>query len=152
MCIHNPGPYDLLQEWKSSFTVLLAHSPFYWLIPRFIDSHWYEQPLEWSLVQKILEFFDECVKEGNTFWRTKAALEALVDQYRSSDDEDYRSNLCCGFRIRWNQIFGSVTFWYGSGSGGSGFYSWLNQFDCVGQWRHSYVLFLLKNKFFFKGF
>jgi hypothetical protein len=39
------------------------------------------------------------VKEGNTFWRTKAALEALVDQYRSSDDEDYRSNLSCGFRI-----------------------------------------------------
>jgi hypothetical protein len=39
------------------------------------------------------------VKEGNTFWRTKAALEALVDQYRSSDDEDYRSNQCCGFRI-----------------------------------------------------
>jgi len=30
-------------------------------------------------------------KEGNTFWRTKAALEALVDKYRSSDDEDYRS-------------------------------------------------------------
>jgi hypothetical protein len=46
--------------------------------------------------KKILEFSAECVKEGNTFWRTKAALEALVDQYRSSDDEDYRSNLCCG--------------------------------------------------------
>lgn len=29
-------------------------------------------------------------KEGNTFWRTKAAL-AAVDKYRSSDDEDYRS-------------------------------------------------------------
>jgi hypothetical protein len=42
------------------------------------------------LVQKILEFSYECVKEGNTFWRTKAALEALMDQYRSSDDEDYR--------------------------------------------------------------
>jgi hypothetical protein len=36
------------------------------------------------------------LKEGNTFWRTKAALEALVDQYRSSDDEDYRSNMCWG--------------------------------------------------------
>ena len=54
------------------------------------------------VVQKILEFcadLDTCVKEGNTFWRTKAALEALVDQYRSSDDEDYRSNQCWGFRI-----------------------------------------------------
>ncbi len=50
---------------------------------------------EHCVVQKILEFCadpDTCVKEGNTFWRTKAALEALVDQYRSSDDEDYRSN------------------------------------------------------------
>jgi hypothetical protein len=58
------------------------------------------------------------VKEGNTFWRTKAALEALVNQYRSSDDEDYRSkNLSCGLKsvIR-------IRDGYGSGSEGSGCY------------------------------
>jgi hypothetical protein len=75
--------------------ILFQFPPFIWLSLIWIASG---RKTAW---QKILEFFanlDTCVKEGNTFWRTKAALEALVDHYRSSDDEDYRLNLWCGLK------------------------------------------------------